>query len=210
MCCLADLPRTYYERLPRNPMADKFNELIKREEFEPYAYAAALFYYRSQAGYKKISQALKYRRNFKAGMYFAGLLAACLRESPLFDDADLVVPVPLHWTRRWKRGYNQAEIIAGEIASSLGLPMETRLLYRRRRTRSQTRQGRADRIRNASGAFAVSPRHERLRGVSHIILVDDVFTTGATISACYMALREIFPADVRISAVTLGFAESML
>lgn len=191
-------------------MADKFNELIKREEFEPYAYAAALFYYRSQAGYKKISQALKYRRNFRAGMYFAGLLAACLRESPLFDDADLVVPVPLHWTRRWKRGYNQAEIIAGEIASSLGIPMETRLLYRRRRTRSQTRQGRADRIRNASGAFAVSPRHERLRGVSHIILVDDVFTTGATISSCYMALREIFPADVRISAVTLGFAESML
>ena len=118
--CLADLPETHYATLARNPMADRFNARIRVEEYEPYAYAAALFHYRAEAGYKKIPQALKYHRNFGAGRDFARLLGGRLAASPLYTDVDLVVPVPLHRTRHWRRGYNQAAVIAREVARSLG------------------------------------------------------------------------------------------
>ena len=87
---------------------------------ERYQRATALFFYRRGSGYDDITQALKYRRDFKAGRHFAAMLGRLLRDSPLFSDVDLVVPVPLHWTRRLRRGYTQAEVIAREIARELG------------------------------------------------------------------------------------------
>lgn len=87
---------------------------------QPYQRAAALFFYRRGSGYDLITQSLKYGRNFEAGRHFAAMLGRLLRESPLFSDVDLVVPVPLHWTRRLRRGYNQAEVIAREVARELG------------------------------------------------------------------------------------------
>ncbi len=89
------------------------------DTYQPYQRATALFFYRRGSGYDRITQALKYRRDFKAGRHFAAMLGRLLRDSPLFSDVDLVVPVPLHWTRRLRRGYNQAEVIAREIARSL-------------------------------------------------------------------------------------------
>ena len=113
--CLAALPETRYATLSHNPMADRFNAKVQVDEYEPYAYAAALYHYRADAGYKKISQALKYHRDFGTGRWAAGLLGERLAASPLYADVDLVVPVPLHWTRYWQRGYNQAAVIAQNI-----------------------------------------------------------------------------------------------
>ncbi|MBQ6243830.1 MAG: hypothetical protein IJK55_03830, partial [Bacteroidales bacterium] len=112
--CRADLPQTHYATLGHNPLADRFNARIQTDEYEPYAYAAALYHYRADAGYKKISQALKYHRDFGVGRWAARLLGAQLAASPLYADVDLVVPVPLHWLRRRRRGYNQAALIARE------------------------------------------------------------------------------------------------
>ena len=139
---------------------------------EPYQRATALFFYRRGSGYDDITQALKYRRDFKAGRHFAAMLGRLLRDSPLFSDVDLVVPVPLHWTRRLRRGYNQAEVIAREIARSLSaspspsrVAFAPRLLRRVRHTRTQTRVSSGSdsssdssleaRARNVAGAFAV-------------------------------------------------------
>lgn len=197
---------------------------------EPYAFAAALFLYRSGNGYSKITQSLKYHSNLRAGRFFARILGEKLSASPLFSDVDLVVPVPLHWTRMWSRGYNQAEVIAKTLARCLGAKMVPDLLVRARRTRTQTRLDIFQKARNVSGAFVIngkylSPgklshgRHRQLPHARrwhlphvrhmlpdphHILIVDDVFTTGATVHACWSALRAAFPPGIRISAATLA------
>ena len=208
--CRADIPLTYNWELARNRMADRFNERIQEglnpPEREPYAYAACLFRYSSDSGFKEIPQSLKYHYNRSGGRYFAGMLGRYLASSAHFSDVDLVIPVPLHFFRLWKRGYNQAEVIAREIASVLGAPLCTGLLYRRRYTRTQTKTVVSSKARNVSGAFALHPRAFP-SAPRHILLVDDVFTTGATLYACFSALRTAFPAPVRISVATLAALE---
>ena len=188
--CLKDLPLTRYWKLRENPMAESFNALIQKHMGEnvryiPYGYACALFFYKGE--YKAITKALKYKRNFKAGKHFARMLGRALAQTELFRDVDMVIPIPLHWTRRRQRGYNQAEIIAREVATELGVPCKTRILRRARRTRTQTHLNLAGRAANVAGAFRVRKSGRQPR---HILLIDDVFTTGATAAACETAIHQ--------------------
>lgn len=206
--CLADLPRTYYSTMSRNQLADRFNALIQRDleksgGFEEYSRATALFFYRSQTGYRLITQRLKYYSDYAAGRYFASMLGREMASSSVFADVDLVIPVPLHWSRRWLRGYNQAEIIADELAACLGAEVRTDILYRPRRTRTQTKLSVLQKARNVEGAFRVR-RMKSIPEYSHILLVDDVFTTGATLHSCHRALRSVLPSCVSISVATLA------
>ena len=206
--CLADLPRTYFSNMPHNQLADRFNALIQRDldamgVFEEYSYATSLFFYRSQTGYRLITQRLKYHSDYAAGRYFASMLGREMASSPIYSDVDVVIPVPLHWTRLWSRGHNQAEIIAKVLAESLGADLRTDILYRARSTRTQTKLSVESKVRNVEGAFKVRRLKSALE-YSHILLVDDVFTTGATLHSCHRALRTVFPPDVRISVATLA------
>lgn len=243
--CWKDIPRTRYWKLRENPMAESFNALIQRNmgddvRYQPYGYAAALYFYKG--GYREISKALKYRRNFAAGRYFARMLGTTLAGSQYFQDVDLVVPIPLHWTRRWQRGYNQAAVIAREVALKLGARCEQRLLRRTRHTRTQTHLNAEGRAANVAGAFRVNARNWRRlltreppsphRPLSlhrmpsschpasprHYLLIDDVFTTGATAASCERAIREALRVadrglntnnarQIRISIATLACVE---
>lgn len=210
--CLADLPRTFYSTMPRNWMADRLNDLIQRdlspqgpagEPVEPYSNATALFFYRASTGYRNITKSLKYHGDLSAGRYFAGLLAKEMAQSDLYADVDTVIPVPLHWSRRWFRGYNQAEVIGRELAKVLGAEVRTDVLKRKRWTRTQTKLSIERKAANVSGAFALA-KGVSLADRSHILLVDDVFTTGATVHACYEVIREIAHPPVKISVATLA------
>lgn len=254
--CLEDLPRTYYWIRKFNPMADKFNALIQKwvedrpqaskddclaasegsiPPRENYAYATALFFYRTDSGYSNISRQLKYHGDIPTGRCFGRMLGEKIAGAEHFADVDTVIPIPLHWTRKWSRGYNQAEIIAREVASALGAELRTDILERCRRTRTQTKLTIEGKAANVQGAFRVRPdlldrfritdpnndlsptTHKRPQpcspkadvsdpaGLKHLLLIDDVFTTGSTLMACYAALREVFPPSVRISVATLAF-----
>ena len=190
MCigCLSDMPYTRFWNMSHNPMSDKFNDLLQRHpdtEERGYAYASALFFYHSEADYRRIPYQIKYHGNTEAGRYFGRILGNHLVASPLFVDVDMVIPVPLHWSRLWKRGYNQAACIAAGVAGLMNVPLRQDILKRVRRTMTQK--------------FHV-PEDCR-----HILIVDDVFTTGSTLYACFAALRTVFPPSVRISVATLGF-----
>ncbi|MBR5432402.1 MAG: ComF family protein [Bacteroidales bacterium] len=203
--CLADLPLTHYSRMSRNPMADRLNAMIARSPApvpERYSYATALFFYRS--GYKDITRCLKYKGDIKAGCFFAGILGNEMAGSELFRDVDMVVPVPLHWSRKWSRGYNQAEVIAKEIARRLGAELRTDLLFRPRRTRTQTRLPVSQKVANVEGAFRFRKGMVLPGELHHILIVDDVFTTGATSWSCYKVLKGICSPRTRISVATLA------
>lgn len=209
LSCLADLPETQFASMGHNPMADKFNARIAGDTHEPYAYAAALFHYSAGSGYDNITKALKYGGNLAEGRFFASMLASELVASELFSDVGAVVPVPLHWMRRWKRGYNQAGVIARVLAREMGVRCEPGLLKRRRRTASQTSLDAAGRQENVRGAFVADSKGVNsllASGVQHLLLVDDVFTTGATLLECYRAVRTLAGPGLRISVATLGFA----
>ena len=254
--CLEDLPRTYYWLRKFNPMADKFNALIQKwvedrpqaskddclaasegsiPPRENYAYATALFFYRTDSGYSNISRQLKYHGDIPTGRCFGSMLGEKIAGAEHFKDVDAVIPIPLHWTRKWSRGYNQAEILAREVATALGAELRTDILERCRRTRTQTKLSIEGKAANVQGAFSVRPgiinsvrttdSNNALRpitncppgpcrnkadaygtaGPKHLLLIDDVFTTGSTLHACYAALREVFPPSVRISVATLAF-----
>ena len=113
-------------------------------------------------------------------------------------------PVPLHWRRKFSRGYNQAEVIAAELAKALGANLRTDVLKRGRSTHTQTTLDADQRLKNISGAFLV--RHRIPAG--HILVVDDTFTTGATLSECWITLRRALGPSVRISVATLAMVEA--
>jgi ComF family protein len=231
--CRDDMPLTRFWQVRHNRMADKFNERIQEglekrwkqsqesrtsgnadqcnalEELvypplEKYALATALFFFSEEGDYKRIPYHIKYEGDIRAGRHFGMLLGRHMSTATWFQDIDVIIPVPLHWKRRWKRGYNQAEIIAEGISEALGVPIKTDILKRRRNTRTQISLDIEGKAANVAGAFiatkAIDDSH-----IGHILLVDDVFTTGSTLHACFTALREVFPTRVRISIATLAF-----
>jgi ComF family protein len=130
--------------------------------------------------------------------------------APLLDDADLLVPVPLHWTRLWRRRYNQSALLAQAVAGALGRPdgsprSAPDLLYRKRRTPSQGHRTRLQRAENVRGAFAL--RHPSAVEGRRIVLIDDVLTSGATVEECARILRRAGAA--RIDVLTLARAVRM-
>ena len=198
--CLEDLPLTYQWDIVQNAA---FERLARRFEVEA---AAALFFFGAESDYRKIIYGIKYGGRRRLARQMGRLLGNYLAGSRQFSRCQAVVPVPLHPLRRWKRGYNQAEEIARGVAESFGLPLETQLLRRHRHTKTQTRLSGAAKTKNVQGAFRIdNGRAAALReqGISQLLLIDDVLTTGSTLAACAAPLAA---ANFRISTATLAFA----
>lgn len=160
------------------------------------AYDRARFVMRYDQGSRGLVLAFKHGDRLEGAPSFALWMARAGRA--LLAEADLVAPVPLHPIRLFARRYNQAALLAQALARTTGVPALPDLLLRRRHTPPQGRFSAAARRRNVAGAFAVSPRHRGALAGRRVLLVDDVMTTGATVSACARVLRRQGAAGVDV------------
>jgi len=166
----------------------------------PFEAAAVLMIFRQKSVVQTIIHEIKYHGNLPLAYQFGRMLGEELAASGRFADIDLIVPVPLHRRRRRERGYNQSEEICRALAQVLNRPVAAHNLVRRRYTHTQTHKNRLDRYDNMQGVFAVR-RPARFEG-RHLLLVDDIVTTGATTEACFAALQHI--PGLRISVASIA------
>lgn len=193
--CRMEAPLTGFWTQVDNPMVRKCWGLF------PVVHASAFLFFIRGNGFRDLIHAFKYGGRWRLAREMGEWYGHEMARGGLYADVDVVVPVPLHLLKRLRRGYNQAEYVARGIAAGLGVPVETRAVGRRRHNPSQTGKTSRERWDNVSGIFAVRDP-EPLRG-RHVLLVDDVFTTGATIFSCAEAILRAVP-DVRISIATLA------
>ena len=196
--CLFHLPRTDYHKKPYdNPMAQLFWGLA------PIQKAAALFYYHPHSELAQLVYSLKYNNRPDIGEDMGRVMAQELQLSDFFSDIDVLLPVPLSRKRLRQRGYNQSEQLAIGISDITHLPIATKALRRKHFHESQTMLNRWQRQENVADTFELADDRQ-LRG-KHILLIDDICTTGATLIACIQALKAI--EGIRFSILTLGFTK---
>jgi len=193
------LPRTDFHRNALdNPMARLFWGIIPVER------VAALFYYEAGSETANILYELKYHNHPEIGVVMGRMIGREFSESGFFDGIDMLVPIPLARSRQRHRGYNQSRSIAEGISQITGQPISNQLVRRTHFVKSQTQMGRRERQENVADVFEV----KNLDGIHgrHLLLIDDVVTTGATITAC---ARELLKAgDVTLSILSLGFVKA--
>ncbi len=227
--CYAGIPLTYFWNIKDNPAEET---LFGRAKIER---VYSLFYYTND--YRSLLQRLKYKSDIAIGIYLGEMLGKKISENKHSADSavfDYIIPVPLHYKKKWKRGYNQSEIIAKGIKRGLIIrsfptknPEEFRrrkedgyttrpkiisgMLQRKRFTKTQTEKDRIHRWHNVSGAFRINKKIADKYGnilpgkELHILLIDDVFTTGATLDACAQLLQDHF--KCKLSIATLAYVE---
>ena len=199
--CRAMAPLTGYWREADNPVVRKCWGLV------PVQQASGFLFFAHASGWRQLIHGFKYRGAWRSACVMGEWYGRCLKESALYDDVEVVVPLPLHPFKRCRRGYNQSEYIAEGIAAQLGVEVDRRSVRRKRNTASQALKPRRERAHNVENAFAV--RHpERLAG-RHILLVDDVMTTGSTLLSCAGEILRTIP-DCRISIAVLAVSQREL
>jgi ComF family protein len=197
MKCWFDLPVSRFEKENENKVAQLFWGRVQIE------HATSYFHYRKGSRYQKLIHFIKYKGLKELGMETGRRFGIMLAETENFTQVDKIVPVPLHPKKQKKRGFNQSEWIARGIAAGLNKPMSENNLYRKIFTSTQTRKNRFERWENVEGIFGVkNPVEFENR---HVLLVDDVVTTGSTLEACACELLKI--PGIKVSIATLAFAD---
>lgn len=180
--CRHDLPLTNFS-------SEKDN-LVEKSCYGriPVESATALFYFFKKGKIQELIHALKYKNQQQVGTILGNWLGEDLLESGRFFGIDCIIPVPLHKNKLKSRGYNQVTTFGKSLAKKLNVTYEVNVLKRVSFTNTQTKKIRFDRWNNVEELFIVE-NHEILNN-KHILLIDDIFTTGATLEACYKAFKK--------------------
>jgi ComF family protein len=193
--CRHSLPETHFHTSRGNPVEQLFWGRL------PVEHATALLYLDKGSRYRQLVYQLKYQGRKDAGIYLGRLMGSAILDSK-FSPIDFIIPIPLHRAKLRRRGFNQSQILAEGITEILNIEVCSDILFRKIYTPSQTRRKRYDRWKNVEGIFACQ-QTERIMN-KHILLVDDVITTGATMEAAGSVLCKT--SGVRLSVVAAAFS----
>lgn len=191
--CLHQLPETGFCNTPDNPVEKTFYGRLN------FSNAAAAYYFTKDSLLQHLMVQLKYRNNKEAGFYLGKQLGYLLQDAERFSDVDALIPLPLNPKKEMKRGYNQAAVICEGIASVWQKPVLKDAVIRTQFTETQTQQDRIHRWQNMQNVFAVADKNS-IQG-KHVLLVDDVITTGATLEACGAAILNSAPTKLSIATI---------
>ena len=197
--CLDSLPRTGAHDVAQNRIEQMFWGLLPIER------ATSLLYY-TAAETHSIVHTTKYHRRPLVGEYVAYVLTKEIAASGFFDGIDMIIPMPIHWHRRLDRGYNQSEYIARGISRATGLPVQREAVRRIVDTESQTRLSHMARRENVKEAFSLI--HPELVEGRHLLIVDDVITTGATVRQLGLELAKA--AGVKLSVMSMALSDASI
>lgn len=195
--CMLHLPETNFHKEHDNPLTNIFAGRVRVRE------VASLLYYKKGNNVQHILHALKYNGHKELGAFLGEYYGKLLIQEPRFQDIDYIVPIPLHPKKQRKRGYNQSEWIAKGLSEGMQKPYRTDILTRAQFTETQTRKSRFNRWENVKEVF-VAQGDKSVEG-KHLLVCDDVLTTGATMEAAIQQLQTI--PDVKVSVVTLATAQ---
>jgi len=195
--CRSDWPITDMHRFRENAFTERFWGRVRLEN------GSAMFHFVKGGHIQSLIHALKYRSQSQVGLGLGREYGRMLSDLYADQKPDLIIPVPLHPKKKHKRGYNQAACFGEGLSQSLLIPMEEHFLVRAVYQTSQTHKGRLDRFQNVLAAFKAKNMNQ-LSG-KHVLLVDDVLTTGATLEACAIQLQQA--TDLRLSMATIAIAQ---
>lgn len=193
--CFTDLPETNFATAPNNPIEKTFLGRIKIEQ------ATSSFYFTKESLLQHLMVQLKYKNNREVGLYLGKLLGHHLLQSNRFNDVEALIPLPLNDKKEYKRGYNQAEMICKGIAEVFEKPIVNNAVIRTVFTETQTHENRISRWQNMEGVFALT--NEKAIVNKHVLLVDDVVTTGATLESCGAEILKT--ANTKLSIACVAF-----
>lgn len=194
--CRSFLPKTGYALMEDNPLAKMFYGRIRLKA------VTACFFFSKDGKIQHLIHELKYKGNSDAGVFLGQELGKAIKEAPLFQGIDYLIPVPLHPKREKERGYNQSMMIAQGVSEMTGIPVGDGFLLRSVNTATQTHKSKEERWRNVKDIFTLR-RADQLEG-KYVLLIDDVLTTGATLEACALTLSKV--PGITISCATAACA----
>jgi len=194
--CLHGIPKTNFHLIHDNPIEKRFWGKV------PVFRGTAFFFFQKGSPFQKLLHCLKYKGNKEIGQVLGKYAATDLLDSPDFALVDVIIPVPLHPQKHKIRGYNQSEWIGKGLSEILDKPQDTSTLIRVMENTTQTKKSVFERYENTQGIFDLTDK-TTLSG-KHVLLVDDVLTTGSTLEACISALLET--EGIKISVFTLAVA----
>ncbi len=194
--CRYKLPKTNFHLQPENPVEKRFWGKVHIER------ASSFLYFQKGSSVQTILHHLKYKGEKEVGFTLGKLFASELQSSSFIVGIDVIVPVPLHANRVKMRGYNQSEWIAKGLSEILEKPLENKVLVRAVENPTQTKKSVYERWENTANIFSIT--NKSVFENKHILLVDDVLTTGSTLEACAQAIFQT--TNAKISIVTLAFA----
>ena len=195
MRCIDAMPETNFEIHPNNPVEKTFWGRL------PLVGATAQFYFTKESLMQQLMHQFKYKRNKDLGLQLARIMGEQVKRSGRFE-VDALVPLPLFPAKEKRRGYNQASILCEGMAKAMNIPVLDKVITRPQHTETQTKRGRIERWKNMEGKFSL-PNQRAIRN-KHLLLVDDVITTGATIEACANLLNTIEGVSVSIACIAVA------